>query len=254
MANKKTLHITMSTILKSTLIGLFILPLTAIAAESDDWSYTVTPYLWAIGMSGQTGSNVFVADVDMNFGDVFDNLDGALIINFEASKGNWTYWLDYNSMKLANEATVGPLAVNLELSQKLWELAAAYQLGNSETLEVFGGIRSVDVDTLILVESDGEVGINFRARTGDSWIDPIVGIRGTWPLSGKWNLRARADVGGFGVGSDFSYQLAATVSYQFNDLTSVRFGYRYLDMDYEDNNFVLDMGISGPMLGVGFSF
>ncbi|MCF6264074.1 MAG: porin family protein [Xanthomonadales bacterium] len=252
----KSERIHIKTVIGVVLAGLCMLPLSAMAEDSDAWSYSVTPYLWAIGMSGQTGPKGFEANVDMNFGDVLDNLDGAIIINMEASKGSWTYWLDYNRMNLVNETEVlgGPSSITLELTQKLWEMVAAYQLGNSEGLQVFGGIRSVDVETLIHFQSNGPVGIDYRVRIGDSWVDPIVGIRGAWPLSGKWGFRARADVGGFGVGSDFSYQLAATVSYQFNDLTSLRFGYRYLDMDYDDNNFVLDMGVSGLMLGVGFDF
>ncbi len=254
MAMKNSLRAPISTAIKSILISLCILPLAATAEETAEWSYSVTPYMWAIGISGQTSPKDSEADVDMSFGDVLDNLDGALIVNLEASKGSWTYWLDYNGMKLANKATVGPLDVNLELTQKLWELAAAYQLGSNESLEVFGGIRSVDVDTLIHFQSAGEIGIDYRVRIGDSWVDPVVGIRGSWPLSDKWGFRARADIGGFGVGSDFSYQLAATVSYRFSDLLSARFGYRYLDMNYDDNNFVLDMGISGLMLGVGFDF
>ena len=63
-----------------------------------------------------------------------------------------------------------------------------------------------------------------------------------------------ADIGGFGVGSDLTYQLLAGVNWQFARSVSAKAGYRYLYQDYRNNGFVWDMTASGFYFGAGFRF
>ena len=44
------------------------------------------------------------------------------------------------------------------------------------------------------------------------------------------------------------------LQYQFTDWISGKFAYRWLDVDYDKDDFALDALISGPMLGVFFSW
>ena len=44
------------------------------------------------------------------------------------------------------------------------------------------------------------------SRDGHAWVDPIVGARYQGELGRDWSLRARADVGGFGLGSDLAWK------------------------------------------------
>ena len=62
------------------------------------------------------------------------------------------------------------------------------------------------------------------------------------------------DIGGFGVGCHFTFQLLAGVNWQFTKIVSAKLGYRYLYQDYGHNGFVWDMTASGFYLGAGFQF
>ncbi len=71
------------------------------------------------------------------------------------------------------------------------------------------------------------------------------------------NTRGDIDIGGFGIGSNFSWNVIAAVSYQLSELVAVTAGYRYFYVDYEDDDateFAYDVGTNGPGLGVTFSF
>ena len=74
------------------------------------------------------------------------------------------------------------------------------------------------------------------------------------PFSQKWSFIGYADLGGFGVGSDFTFQVIAGIKWQFSKVVSAKLAYRYLYQDFEKDNFVWDMAAHGPMLGFGFNF
>ena len=57
--------------------------------ESDEWRFSITPYLWAIGMNGDMTVKGVESDVDVDFSDILSNLDIALEAHFEVWKGKW---------------------------------------------------------------------------------------------------------------------------------------------------------------------
>ena len=63
-----------------------------------------------------------------------------------------------------------------------------------------------------------------------------------------------ADVGGFGVSSDSTWQVMGALSYRLTDRIIARAGYRHLEVDYDNDGFVYDVELSGPILGVSFRF
>jgi opacity protein-like surface antigen len=97
---------------------------------------------------------------------------------------------------------------------------------------------------------DGSRSVSAR----ESWWDPVIGVRVLVPLAEAWTLVGYADIGGFGVGSDLTYQLLAGVNWQFARSVSAKVGYRYFYQDYEQDGFIWDMAASGFYLGAGFKF
>ena len=88
------------------------------------------------------------------------------------------------------------------------------------------------------------------------WVDPIVGGRVFLDLTDNLSLVLRGDIGGFGVGSDFTWNVAGLLLYDFDLFgkdASVVAGYRVLDQDFEDgsgaNKFAYDVTTHGPILG-----
>ncbi len=96
--------------------------------------------------------------------------------------------------------------------------------------------------------------LNQRISRSDDWVDPYVGLRGRYNLTPKVYLNGRADIGGFGVGSDLTWQASGGLGWQFATNKYLELNYRALSMDYEDNGFSYDMVTRGAELVVGVNF
>jgi opacity protein-like surface antigen len=87
-----------------------------------------------------------------------------------------------------------------------------------------------------------------------NWIDPIVGFRGAYPLGDRFSVSGRADIGGFGVGSELTWQAYGGVNWLFADSWAATLGYRYMSIDYEADRLTLDIALQGPLIGVTYEF
>ena len=90
--------------------------------------------------------------------------------------------------------------------------------------------RSISVD--LTRNADG----TLSASGNVGWVDPLVGLRLRHQFAPGVNFVASGDVGGFGVGSKFSWQALAALNYDFcvrNNVTwSGMLGYKALFVDY----------------------
>jgi hypothetical protein len=90
------------------------------------------------------------------------------------------------------------------------------------------------------------------------WIDPIIGARLRHSPAVGEELSVRGDVGGFGAGSKFTWQVLAAYNWRLCQqgwLTLDGYlGYRALSVDYEDgegvNRYEYDVVQQGPVIGV----
>ncbi len=68
----------------------------------------------------------------------------------------------------------------------------------------------------------------------------------------------RGDVGGFGAGSDFSWQALATYNMKLcvtgGTVIDGYFGYRALAVDYSEGSYELDVVQHGPVMGLTMNF
>jgi hypothetical protein len=62
-----------------------------------------------------------------------------------------------------------------------------------------------------------------------TWVDPIAGITIRTPAKHHVQLRLYTEVGGFGAGSDFAWQVFPDLSINLTRKASLEFGYRWLD-------------------------
>jgi hypothetical protein len=239
---------------------------TAPRGDADKWQFEITPYLFAAGMNGKTGIGPVTANVDMSFDEIRKNLDQGFMALFEARKGPWTYGLEGVYFKLKDEAAKswqGPLGstgtLDATMTEQLYQLTAGYRVLDEHTkVDVLGAARYTQLDAgLNLVVTTGPPLLPDGSSSisgSQSWWDPVIGVRVLKPLSDAWTLVGYADYGGFGIGSDPTYQLLAGVNWQFSKSVSAKAGYRYLYQDYQNGSFVWDMKSSGYYLGAGFRF
>jgi hypothetical protein len=123
---------------------------------------------------------------------------------------------------------------------------------------VLGAARYTQLDTelnLTVTTGSPQLPDGSRSISGtESWWEPVIGVRVLVQLTEAWTLVGYADIGGFGIGSDLTFQLLAGVNWQLFKVVSAKAGYRYFYQNYQNNGFVWDMTASGFYLGAGFRF
>ena len=220
------------------------------AQQTDAGGYEFALYLWASHLDGSVGVGPFEASADASFSDILENLEFAFMAALRADYGRWAWVLDAQIVELENTETLG---VEVGSDMTILELDLAYELRDG--FEVLAGLRYVDVEgRLALLVPAGPI----RAAAGDSWTDPVVGARYAAPLGRNWRFLGRADIGGFGIGSDFSWGLLLSGEFQATERLKWGIGYRILDIDYDTgrgvNRFAYDTRQAGLVTGliVGF--
>ena len=255
-----------------TLLAASIVQVHAADADGEKWQMEFTPYFLAAGLNGKVGISTGLgnvsADVDESFSDIARNLDSGFMALFVARKGLWSFALEGIYFKLEDERAnswQGPLGntnsgtLESTMTEQIYQLSAGYRLFNEHTkVDVLGAGRYTQLDTdLNLATTTGSPLLPDGSRSvsaRETWWDPVIGVRVLQPIAEKWTLVGYADIGGFGVGSDLTYQLLGGVNWHFSRVVSAKIGYRYLYQDYENSGFTWDMAASGFYLGAGFRF
>ena len=116
----------------------------------------------------------------------------------EASNGEWAIGFDGLYMDLSKDGEV--LATKYDGYQAGLELTGFWKL--TPFFEVLAGGRLNLMGAS--VTSPSSVTLVDKNKT---WFDPFIGARFTVPNTGKWIVMLRGDVGGFGVGSQFAWQV-----------------------------------------------
>jgi opacity protein-like surface antigen len=232
------------------------------------WQYEFTPYLWAAGISGDVAAGPLpTINADVSFADILKTLDFAAMGAFEARKDRWGALFDTMYIRLSTSGTAsrtgpGPIgstntaSANLEITQTMFASAIVYRVTDGRApADVLGGLRYNKVNTAADIDatffgSSGSVSLSGHK----DWIDPYLGARVRYPLAERWTLVGYADVGGFGLGSDFTWQAALGVNYDFSKTVSGKLGYRELAIDYDNDGFIYDMKLRGLYVGVGIRF
>jgi hypothetical protein len=198
-------------------------------------------------MSGTTTVRGVDVDVDLSASDVFSNLQFGAMGIVVARKGAWGFGSDLIWMALGTTVR----DTDVDFNQGAFAFYGLRQL--SPAADVTFGLR---VNTL-----QGELTFKAPEVTRDqdkSWVDPIAGVTLRSPADRRAQVRLYTEVGGFGAGSDFTWQVFPTFSLRLTRMASLEFGYRWLDVDYAtgegNEEFRYDVLTQGPVVGFGFRF
>jgi hypothetical protein len=92
------------------------------------------------------------------------------------------------------------------------------------------------------------------SQTGD-WVDPFVGLRGRYNFNDRLYAAAKADIGGFGVGSELTWQAYGGLGWIINHRWSTEIGYRHMAIDYgSTSGFHYDVDLSGVVVSASLRF
>jgi len=225
-------------------------------------SFRVSPYLWMAGLSGDVGINsrLPVIDVDVDFTDIFEHIDWTpppIMLAGEVRYERFGLVSDLVFLGLESDfaRSRGPVSVAAEvhLDTIVWSFAGAYRVvqDGSATVDLLAGGRLWNIDAKGTLTGP----LATRQRSGSqTWVDPIVGVLGRLELGGGFALQVEGDVGGFGVSSDIDWQVLGTIQYELEDWIALEAGYRHLAVDFEDDGFVFDAALSGPLIGASLRF
>ncbi len=223
--------------------------------KEKNWEFNLAPfYLWAVSIDGDLtvmGNN---QQVKADFSEITSGLEGVFTVHFEGMhKSGLGFLTDVEYLNFGGQQTTpGPLPLTLDVDFTLVfvELAGIYRFNlNENALDLIFGARFYGLDTEI-----DFVGVPPRVDKDKDWADAMLGARYIWTITDQWDFIARGDIG-FG-GSDLAWNLAGLFKYQPWKHVSLLFGYRYMDIDYEDGSgadlFKYDVTMHGPLLGVNF--
>jgi hypothetical protein len=173
-------------------------------------------------------------------------------------------------------ASLGASAdVNVEMI--VAELAATYEImrwgssASNTALDIVGGGRlwwqKAEVDLTLTggLTLPGFTVDGSRAFSdgGDvTWVDPLIGMRLRHQFVPGHELTLSGDVGGFSIGSDFSWQAIGAYSFEVARTASATWsgliGYRALYVDFSKGSgttrYAYDMLQHGPVVGLTLRF
>lgn len=268
----------------------------------DPWTYRFTAYAWLPGINGSSTIRGRSADVDASFIDLVEHAQipkelFALMGYGEARNGRLSLFADVVYMMLGREgggsaslkpgpfvnATVGA-QVGFKYRMTIAEVGAAYEIArwngsivgptnpaSYTALDLVAGGRywwqKADLNIALtgaLTILDLTVSGNRAVASSGTidWFDPLVGARIRHQFSPGRELTISGDVGGFGVGSKFSWQAVGAYTWEIsrtnNFIWTGMVGYRALYVDYEQGSGVTQYEYNilqhGPILGVSMRF
>lgn len=226
--------------------------------QVDDWEFVVAPYLFMASVSGDVALGDRVSgEVDLNFGDILEKLQFAFMIHGEAYKGDWGLIVDYTYLKLGEDfSTDIEVSGDVTFKESIFEAFVSRKFRKQwGWFDVYGGIRYWDLGLNVNLQ-----GLEVtRVSRDQDWVDPVIGGRVYYNASERFIVGLRADIGGFGLGSDFAFNLQPGVGYQFSELFILMLQYKYLYTKYDNdtsgiNFFSYDASTNGPLLGLVFRF
>ena len=249
------------------LIMFFITCSTQVSAQDTTkvkkWNFLTDVYLMFPNMDGETGiGNLVTVPVDASPGDIFSKLKMAGMLYFEAKTEKWAITTDFVYMKLNQDITPTNLWNSGEVTAKefIWETAGLYRIIPFLEVGLGGRLNNIgaEIDARRYVPGIGNPTEPVSESSSKTWFDPILITRLTTDINGKWLFQFRGDMGGFGVGSDLTWQLQAYAGYRFTKVFQLTAGYGYLSVDYDkgvdSERFVFNMASFGPVVRFGFNF
>lgn len=226
----------------------------------------VTPYLWATGLEGNISPfrRAPVIGIEKSFADTVDDLNFGGFVNLWARSGPWVFSGDLMYSDTSDGHGFGavpplpvppgtPIAADVDTRQFTATLQGGYRVLDSGdfTFDALGGLRYWHISNEVTVRA---LSLSHSYKESFGWADPVIGARLFKRLNERLSLQAQADIGGFGVGADFTWSVLMTVNYLISDKFSAAFGYKVLDVDYANDGHVFDAQLRGPVLGLTWRF
>lgn len=274
LASAGMLFLTFGTMAPATAADL------APAPDTNEWHFTIAPYAWAAGLHGDVGLFGFApVDIDIPFSDIIQDLDFAAMGVGEAHNGTWGVFVDLNYINLSADKSrsralerdlferfdvEAQVSASADITEFIGTVMGQWRPIDSQemTLDLMAGARYWNIDNDIeitgTVSGGGPLGAEITRQVsgsdGAAWVDPMLGVKSRINTETPFYLTGWGLIGGFGVGSDFNWDVMGGVGYEWTEKFSTVLGYRALGVDYSNDGFVYDVIQQGVAFGGVISF
>jgi len=228
---------------------------TAFANTAEEWTFVLTPVLWNASVDatlsdGDSGGDLPI-DPDYRFF-TLENLDDYMSLKFEANHGR--YGFQFDSLRARYQDDTNNDFANFTVGSELGFIIAAarYQLFDEHKLDLIAGVQNsfLDIDqTLIIGSRPGST-----TKYSYDWTDPLIGLRYQYPISHNWLVWLRGNMGGFNASTQRIIDLSADVQYLINSTISFTMGYRYLKIDFKEDDVLYNVALDGVYMALGIHF
>jgi hypothetical protein len=230
------------------------------SSEPSDWHVDWVPfYLWFSGLQGSVGAGGYVAPVSVSFSDVFSqlNIGYMSILDTRRKKIGLLTDLVFIDVSSDQKATpVGNLYSGFTANAETFFLdpEAYYRLieKDQDSVDVVAGARFWRLDNSLNL-MQGTLSAASVGQT-QSWVDPVLGTRFRIGLPKNFFADLKGDAGGFGVGSQLTYQIYSGIGKELKQKYSLLLGYRYMYVDYKNGGFLYDIHMNGLLAGFNVRF
>jgi hypothetical protein len=265
----------------------------------DPWRFNVALYGWAVGVTGNVTARGQTVDVNASTIDLLQKSDSLIgfMGYFEADKGPVGFYADIVFAKLGFGASQtnyrNPLpglsittSANAAITYSLFiaEMGGLYEVarwhgaseGSSTALDGLLAFRywnnSVDTNfnananvnlDIFGIERSRSFGLAVARADAVQWVDPVIGLRLRHQFTPSQQIMVQGDIGGFGLGSQFTWQAIAVYSYAWQYAgyqVAALLGFRALGVNYSSpsgagiNAVSINEVLYGPIIGVSFRF
>jgi hypothetical protein len=224
------------------------------APPAKKWEFATIGYVWFAGAWGETDVIGPVPPVGLKlpFGTVLKGLKFAFMGAAEARHDRFVALGDLTFIHLEAKKGIDIRDrdfLDAELDSRTAEvtLLGGYRVVNEGpvTVDLLAGGRVNFFKTTLQLEGPNR---SAEGSVKQTWFDPLVGARAIAPLGGKWSLALYGDIGGFGIGSDLTWQGIATVNYQISRKMSLGAGWRHFKVNYDHGDFLYNVYQTGPII------
>jgi hypothetical protein len=170
------------------------------AVTENAWSFNLSIYGWATAIDGTISAGNRNADVDIAFKDVVKHLDMTFMGAAELRYKRWGFMGDLVYARLHDDIAPPAGIVFSSTHEVVKETISTFLLSYRAVdakpayLDVFAGARVYDFYAQIRLQPNlGQVGVNNGGT--NTWVDPIIGVRGRYYVSRAVFLNGYGDIG-----------------------------------------------------------
>jgi hypothetical protein len=243
-------------------------------APDAGWEFAFSPYIWFIGLDGTVEAGGQLADINVDFSDIWNALDIGVLAAAEARNGRFSLVTNLIYMKMSTDAEhpVGPLlpdatpgefSVRSTVQEIMWEVRPFWEVMSLPlfsdkhriALDLGPGVRYVWLDTHLDAKLRPGVPAGPFQRRFDSrsdWLDWLGVARVRAQLTDNIGLTVSGDWGGWDIGSSShkTWSVTGFAMYRLGEHWDLSAGWRKLSIDRGN----VDLDMSGPLLGAIYSF